>query len=1084
MAGSLPYRRVGQGTGRLRGAAGGAGDGQEGGWDDGTVSASVGPFRALPPQVDLPALEHEVLDQWEADKVFERSLEGTAGKPQWVFYEGPPTANGRPGTHHIEARAFKDVFPRFKTMQGYSVPRRAGWDCHGLPVEIAVEQELGFAGKPDIERYGIAEFNARCRESVERHVGAFTELTSRMGYWVDMSTAYRTMDASYIESVWWSLKQVFDKGLLVEDHRVAPYCPRCGTGLSDHEVAQGYETLVDPSVYVRLPVTSGEWAGKADLLVWTTTPWTLPSNTAVAVHPDVPYVVARNDAGTFVVAEPLLTAALGEGADVLARTLGRDWERVHYQRPFELVDFPTDVETHYVVLADYVTTEDGTGLVHQSPAFGAEDFAVCRGYGLPVVNPIDNSGHFLPDVPLVRGHFFKAADPTLVQDLSDRGVLYRELRYEHSYPHCWRCHTPLMYYAQPSWYIRTSQIKDQLLAQNEQTSWHPENIKEGRFGDWLNNNVDWALSRDRYWGTPLPIWRNDADPARMVVVGSLAELSELTGTDLSGLDPHRPFIDDVTFTVPGEEGTYRRVRQVIDAWYDSGSMPFAQWGAPHRNQAEFEAAYPAQFIAEAIDQTRGWFYTLMAVGTLVFEQSSYQNVLCLGHILAEDGRKMSKHLGNILEPMPLMDRHGADAVRWFMLAGGSPWSARRVGHETLSEVVRKVLLTYWNTASFFTLYAETNGWDPAAQPAPPRAERPLLDRWALAELAAVTAGVTDALEDFDTQTAGRLIATFVDDLSNWYVRRSRRRFWDGDPAALGTLHEVLDGLTRLMAPFTPFVTERVWRGAVAPALAGPAVDSVHLASWPTVDEDARDDALVEQVALVRRLVELGRSARTSSKVRTRQPLGRALMGANGWDALPRDLVQEVAEELNVEQLTGLSAVEGELVDVSVKVDFRAVGRRLGKQVQAVAAAVAATDHAQLVSAYRAGTATVPVDGADVPLAEGDLIITETPREGWAVASAGGLTVALDLTVTPQLERAGLVREVVRLLQDARKSSGLAVSDRIELWWTADGVVAQALTEHGEQLSGEVLATAVHAGEPGADEGIEGPQGSRFWIARA
>ncbi|MQA35582.1 isoleucine--tRNA ligase [Modestobacter roseus] len=1051
------------------------------------MSAPSGPFRALPPQVDLPALEHEVLEQWEADKVFARSLEGSADKPQWVFYEGPPTANGRPGTHHIEARAFKDVFPRFKTMQGFHVPRRAGWDCHGLPVEIAVEQELGFAGKPDIERFGIAEFNAKCRESVERHVDAFAELTHRMGYWVDMSTAYRTMDASYIESVWWSLKQVFDKGLLVEDHRVAPYCPRCGTGLSDHEVAQGYETLTDPSVYVRLPVTDGEWAGRADLLVWTTTPWTLPSNTAVAVHPDVTYVVARTGAGTFVVAEPLLTAVLGEDGpdnpvEVLARTTGRDWERVHYQRPFELVEFP-EGDTHYVVLADYVTTDDGTGLVHQSPAFGAEDFAVCRGYGLPVVNPIDPTGHFAAEVPLVGGHFFKAADPTLVQDLSDRGVLFRELRYEHSYPHCWRCHTPLMYYAQPSWYIRTSQVKDQLLAQNERTHWHPESIQWGRYGDWLNNNVDWALSRDRYWGTPLPIWRNDADPTRMVVVGSLAELSELTGTDLSDLDPHRPFIDDVTFTVPGEKGTYRRVRQVIDAWYDSGSMPFAQWGAPHRNKAEFEAAYPAQFIAEAIDQTRGWFYTLMAVGTLVFEQSSYENVLCLGHILAEDGRKMSKHLGNILEPMPLMDRHGADAVRWFMLAGGSPWSARRVGHETLSEVVRKVLLTYWNTASFFTLYAETNGWDPAATPAPPRAERPLLDRWALAELASVTAGVTDALEQFDTQTAGRLLATFVDDLSNWYVRRSRRRFWDGDPAALGTLHEVLDGLTRLMAPFTPFLTERVWRSAVLPGAEG-ATDSVHLADWPTVDADARDDALVEQVALVRRLVELGRSARTTSKVRTRQPLARALVSAPGWSQLPRDLVAEVADELNVAGLEELAAVGGDLVDVSVKIDFRALGRRLGKQVQAVATAVAATDAADLVAAYRAGNAAVEVDGTPVALEDGDLIVTETPREGWTVASAGGLTVALDLTLTPELERAGLVREVVRLVQEARKASGLAVSDRIQVWWTGEGALAAALTEAGGTWAGEVLATAVHAQTAGTGDGLEGPAGARFWIARA
>jgi isoleucyl-tRNA synthetase len=726
--------------------------------------------------------------------------------------------------------------------------------------------------------------------------------------------------------------------------------------------------------------------------------------------------------------------------------------------------------------------------VHQSPAFGADDLAVCRAYGLPVVVPIDPTGHFLPEIPLVGGRFFKAADPTLVQDLQDRGVLFREQRYEHSYPHCWRCHTPLMYYAQPSWYIRTSQIKDQLLAENEKTHWHPETIQWGRYGDWLRNNVDWALSRDRYWGTPLPIWRNDADPSRMIAIGSLAELSELTGRDLSDLDPHRPYIDEVTFTLPGEEGTYRRVRQVIDAWYDSGSMPFAQWGAPHRNREEFEASYPAQFICEAIDQTRGWFYTLMAIGTLVFGRNSYEHVLCLGHILAEDGRKMSKHLGNILEPIPLMDRHGADAVRWFMLAGGSPWSARRVGHETLSEVVRKVLLTYWNTASFFTLYAEANGWDPNRTPAPPRAERPLLDRWALAELAAVTRDVTAALEDFDTQTAGRLIAQFVDDLSNWYVRRSRRRFWDGDPAALGTLHEVLDGLTRLMAPFTPFVTDEVWARAVVPGLGGQdddtVVDSVHLATWPEVDEEALDDGLVAQVELVRRLVELGRSARTSAKVRTRQPLARAVVAAPGWSTLPRDLVAEVADELNVIDLAELSGAEGGLVDVSVKIDFRAVGRRLGKQVQDVAKAVAAADAVELTAAYRAGTATVEVDGARVPLEEGDLIVTETPREGWTVASGGGLTVALDLTLTPELERAGLVREAVRLVQDARKHSGLEVSDRIELWWTAEGTLAQALEEHAEQLAGEVLATTVHPGTPGPGPGVEGPDGSRFWVARA
>src|SRR3954466_12223766 len=1024
-------------------------------------------YRQVPAQVDLPALEHAVLDFWREQKIFAKTLEQSEGRPEWVFYEGPPTANGMPGAHHIEARVFKDVFPRFRTMRGYHVARKAGWDCHGLPVELAVEKELGFTSKQDIEAYGIAEFNARCRESVTRHTDAFEELTTRMGYWTDLHDPYRTMDPEYIASVWWSLKEIFNKGLLVQDYRVAPWCPRDETGLSDHELAQGYETIVDPSVYVRFPLTSGPLAGQAALLVWTTTPWTLVSNTAVAAHPEVTYVVATNGEEKLVVAEPLVAKALGEGWETPGQTFtGAEMERWTYQRPFELVEFPEPA--HYVVNAEYVTTEDGTGLVHQSPAFGEDDLKVCRAYGLPVVNPVRRDGTFEEDVPLVGGVFFKKADEKLTEDLQQRGLLFKHIPYEHSYPHCWRCHTALLYYAQPSWYIRTTAAKDRLLQENEKTNWFPETVKHGGYGDWLNNNIDWALSRNRYWGTPLPIWRCEDD--HLTVVGSRAELTELTGTDQSDLDPHRPFIDEVTFACPQCQKTATRVPEVIDAWYDSGSMPFAQWGYPYKNKELFESRYPAQFISEAIDQTRGWFYTLMAVGTLVFDKSSYENVVCLGHILAEDGRKMSKHLGNTLEPIPLMDRHGADAVRWFMAAGGSPWAARRVGHGTLSEVVRKVLLTYWNTATFFTLYAETNGWDPAAKPAPPRAERPLLDRWALPELASVTAGVTEALEDFDTQTAGRLIAGFVDDLSNWYVRRSRRRFWDGDPAALGTLHEVLDGLTRLMAPFTPFVTERVWRSAVLPA-APDAVDSVHLASWPTVDDDARDDALVEQVALVRRLVELGRSARTSAKARTRQPLARALVAAPGWASLPRDLVAEVADELNVAELTELAAVGGDLVDVSVKIDFRAVGRRLGKQVQAVAAAVAAADPAELVAAYRAGTATVPLDGTPVPLEEGDLIVTETPREGWTVASAAGLSVALDLTLTPELERAGLVREGVRLGQEARKSSGLEVSDRIELSWTvADGDRSEqlrtALGEHAEALAAEVLAVTVHSGEPG------------------
>ncbi|MEV3874014.1 isoleucine--tRNA ligase [Streptomyces sp. NPDC049906] len=1023
-------------------------------------------YQQVPAQVDLPALEHAVLDFWRENEVFARSLEQSEGRPEWVFYEGPPTANGMPGAHHIEARVFKDVFPRFRTMRGYHVARKAGWDCHGLPVELAVEKELGFSGKKDIEAYGIAEFNAKCRDSVTRHTDAFAALTNRMGYWVDLDDAYRTMDPEYIDSVWWSLKQVFDKGLLVEDHRVAPWCPRCGTGLSDHELAQGYETVVDPSVYVRFPLTSGPLAGTASLLVWTTTPWTLVSNTAVAAHPEVTYEVVTDGTEQLVVARPLVAKALGEGWEPTGRSFtGAEMERWTYRRPFDLVEFPVEAgPAHYLVNADYVTTEDGTGLVHQSPAFGEEDLKVCRAYGLPVVNPVRPDGTFEEGLPLVGGVFFKKADEALTQDLLDRGLLFRHIPYEHSYPHCWRCHTALLYYAQPSWYVRTTAVKDRLLEENERTNWFPDSIKHGRYGDWLTNNIDWALSRNRYWGTPLPIWR--CEEGHLTCVGSRAELTQLTGTDQSELDPHRPFIDAVTFPCPRCRTTATRVPEVIDAWYDSGSMPFAQYGYPYRNKELFESRYPAQFISEAIDQTRGWFYTLMAVGTLVFDKSSYENVVCLGHILAEDGRKMSKHLGNILEPIPLMDQHGADAVRWFMAAGGSPWAARRVGHGTIQEVVRKTLLTYWNTVAFQALYARTAGWAPsAADPAP--AERPLLDRWLLSELHALTDQVTGALDAYDTQRAGKLLSAFVDDLSNWYVRRSRRRFWQGDAAALRTLHEVIETVTRLMAPLTPFITERVWQDLVVPVTPG-APASVHLSSWPEVDAAAIDPELSRQMVLVRRLVELGRATRAESGVKTRQPLSRALVAVNGFASLPVELHAQITEELNVTSLAALSEVGGSLVDTTAKANFRALGKRFGKGVQAVAKAVAEADAAALSLALREGTAFVEVDGEKVDLSPEEVIITETPREGWSVASDSGATVALDLEITEELRRAGLARDAIRLIQEARKNSGLDVADRIALRWNAtDEQVAGALTEHAGLIADEVLATEFLRAEPEA-----------------
>jgi isoleucyl-tRNA synthetase len=1018
-------------------------------------------YRPVPAHIDLPVLERDILKLWADQGTFAASLDTPEDAPRWTFYEGPPTANGTPGVHHVEARVFKDVFPRFKTMQGFRVDRKAGWDCHGLPVEIAVEKELGFNGKPDIEAYGIAEFNTKCREAVLRNVDLFEEMTDRMGYWVDMSDPYRTMETSYVESVWWALKTIFDKQLLTEDFRVAPYCPRCGTTLSDHELAQGYETITDPSVYVRFPLTSGPHAGEASMLVWTTTPWTLVSNTAVAVNPDVTYVLATDGTETLVVAEPLFEKALGEGWTVTGETYtGREMERWTYERPFDLVEFPSPA--HFVVLGDYVTIEDGTGLVHQSPAFGAEDMAVCKAYGLPVVNPVTADGHFEADVPMVGGVFFKTADRALADDLTARGLMFREQAYEHSYPHCWRCHTPLMYYALPAWYIRTTAIKDRLLSENAGTNWFPETIKNGRYGDWLNNNIDWSLSRSRYWGTPLPIWRNDLDPTDLVCIGSLAELSELTGRDLSDLDPHRPYIDDVTFEVDGVPGTYRRVADVIDAWFDSGSMPFAQWGYPHApgSVEKFERAYPAQYICEAIDQTRGWFYSLMAVGTAVFDKSSYENVVCLGLILAEDGKKMSKHLGNILLPVPLMDEHGADALRWFMACSGSPWSPRRVGHTVLSEIVRKVLLTYWNTVAFHVLYTGSEGWTPANGEVPPVAEREVLDQWLLSELHTLTRDVTTAMESFDTQTAGSRIARFVDDMSNWYVRRSRRRFWHGDAAAFATLHETLDVLTRLMAPLTPFIAERVWQDVILPVTPG-APASVHLATWPVADESLIVEGLGARVDLARRITELGRAARAEAKVRTRQPLRRALVASGAWEQLGEELRAQVCEELNVGSLESLAEAAGDLVDHSAKGNFRQLGKRFGKETPTVAAAIAAADAAALAEALSTqGTATVEVDGSPVEIGPDDVIISERPREGWSVVNDQGETVALDLELDDELRLAGLAREAIRVIQEARKSSGFDIGDRVTLSWTADGPMAEAITTHQQLIADEVLATAV------------------------
>jgi isoleucyl-tRNA synthetase len=799
-------------------------------------------------------------------------------------------------------------------------------------------------------------------------------------------------------------------------------------------------------------VTSGELADLgAALLVWTTTPWTLVSNTAIAVHPEVDYVVAEvtvEDAKEIlIVAQPLLSALTGE-VKALKIVKGRDLERVTYQRPLDLIDIP---DSHFVVLADYVTTEDGTGLVHQSPAFGADDLAVCRAYGLPVVNPIAPNGTFLSEVPLVGGLFFKDADKTLVKELKSRGVLYKHQPYEHPYPHCWRCHTALIYYAQPSWYIRTTSIKDELIRENNRTNWYPETIKTGRYGDWLNNNIDWALSRNRYWGTPLPIWR--CEEKHEVCVDSLKELGDLAGKELSKLDPHRPFVDDITFPCATCGKEMVRVPEVIDCWYDSGAMPFAQWGYPHKpgSVEKFKAAYPADFICEAIDQTRGWFYTLMTIGTLVFDQSSYKNVLCLGHILDKDGRKMSKHLGNVIEPIALMDQHGADAVRWYMLAAGSPWSARRVGHDAISDVVRKTLLTYWNTISFHTLYAQSSNFDISQIPAVK--DRSMMDHWILSELNSLIAEVDQAYSEFDSQSAGRVLARFIDDLSNWYVRRSRRRFWDGDLAALGTLHECLVTLTQLLSPMVPFITEHVWQELVKPADPS-AADSVHLTDFPIADKAQINLELNAQVALTRRIVELGRAARAESAIKIRQPLQRALISAPGWAKLPKDMRGQIADELNVIDLADIADADGDLVNISIKANFKTLGAKYGKSVQEISKAIATTDATPLVKQLRrSGIAKV----GDWEIELSDLVVTEVPKSGWMVASHEGESVALDLALTQSLIDAGNVREVIRFIQERRKSDGFEISDRIKVRWNVDPAIAAAIADAAGHISDEVLA---------------------------
>jgi isoleucyl-tRNA synthetase len=1045
----------------------------------------VSGFEPVDPKQSFPELEERVLARWRESKVFERSLANREGAEVWSFYEGPPTANGRPGSHHVLARVFKDVYPRYRTMCGYRVPRKAGWDCHGLPVELEVEKQLGISSKQEIEQLGIAEFNRRCRESVFEYVEEWDRLTERIGFWIDLDDPYVTLEDSYIESVWWSLRTLWDKGLLYEGHKVVPYCPRDGTPLSSHEVALGYEDVKDPSIYVRFPLLGAE---RESLLVWTTTPWTLPGNVAVAVAPDVVYAKAKVGDEILVLAEALVERVLGaEEVEIVERLPGSALVDSVYEGPvFDLEDGgPAGSEgspPFRVLAGDFVTTEDGTGLVHIAPAFGEDDYAVAAANGLfdPTVagtlyNPVLPDGTFDKRVRGFEGMFVKDSGVTreLIEFLDERGLLFREQVYEHAYPHCWRCGTPLLYYATTSWYIATSQARDRLLANNEEIGWHPEHVKHGRFGKWLENNVDWALSRNRYWGTPLPIWRClDRACGELSCIGSVEELRERSGAEVPD-DLHRPYIDEVAIKCEKCGGEMRRVESVIDTWYDSGAMPFAQFHYPFENEAEFEERFPADYICEAQDQTRGWFYTLLAESTLLFDTSSFRNCVCLGLILDPEGQKMSKSRGNVVDPWDVLATHGADAFRWYYLATQQPWAGYRFSVETVGEAVRQFVLQLWNTYSFWVLYANAENLGPedfrgsffASEDQKEPRDLNDLDRWALSRLQATVATVRERMDDFDCTTAGHVIAEFVEELSNWYVRLSRRRFWEGDRAAFTTLRHCLLETVAMLAPFTPFLADEIHRNLAGGAggESGELPDSVHLRDFPVVDGSFADAELEAGMEAVRLTVELGRAARAQAKAKMRQPLRRAVIVANDAEreAISRLGAEIVRAELNVKELDFVSD-EAELASYTVKPNYRSLGPRFGKKMPQVAAAIAALDAGHVAATLAdGGEIGIAIDGTDHTLSPDDVTLALQPLDGYEVEAEAGHAVALALELDDELRREGLARELVHAVQNARKDAGLEITDRIELRLHGDEELLEAAREHEAYISGEVLAVTTN-----------------------
>ena len=1020
-------------------------------------------YKKVPTTLNFVEREKETLKFWKDNQIFEKSVQLRQGAPAYTFFDGPPTANGKPHIGHVLTRAMKDIIPRYKTMRGYDVLRKAGWDTHGLPVELEVEKELGLDGKEQIEQYGVIPFIQKCKESVWKYKGEWEVMSDRMGFWADMDNPYITYDNDYIESEWWALKAIYEKGLLYKGHKIVPYCPRCGTALSSHEVAQGYKEVKETSATVRFRVPDEE---NTYFLAWTTTPWTLPSNVSLCVNPDVTYAYVRVDGKeTLIMAKDLIGTVLeGHDTEIIKEVAGRELEYKHYEPLFECTRKAAGgKDAFYVMVDDYVTTTDGTGIVHNAPAFGEDDYRVCKKYDLPFVQMVDSKGEMCGGTPW-DGVFVKKADPMVLKDLDERGLLFAAPRFEHSYPFCWRCDTPLIYYARSSWFIAMTKVKDRLIDYNRRINWIPETIKEGRMGNFLENVIDWGISRERYWGTPLPVWVCDKC-GKIHVVGSRKELSELTGCD-ENVELHKPYVDPLTWKCECG-GTMRREPVVIDCWFDSGSMPFAQWHYPFENKDKFERRYPANFISEAIDQTRGWFYTLSAIAACLFDSPAFLNCIVLGHVQDKEGRKMSKHIGNVVDPWVLLDNQGADAVRWYFYTSSMPWLPNRFSAEAVSESQRKYMGTFWNTYAFYILYADIDNFDPTRHKLVRENLTPM-DRWILSRLNTLMGRVEAYLDDLKMTEAGREMQDFMDDLSNWYVRRCRERYWGKDmtadkEAAYMTLYTVLKTMALISAPFTPFMSETMYQNMVR-TVDKSAPESIHLCDWPKKDESFIDPELEANMAAVLDIVVLGRSARNAANIKNRQPV--ASMYVQG-KALPDMYVSIIADELNVKEVRFVDDASS-FISYRVKPQLKTLGPRYGKLLPKINQYLAGegVGNAVVAAHNRGESYKFDIDGTEISLAAEDVLVSTEENAGFVTVTEHDLSVVLDTNLTPELIEEGFVREIVSKVQTMRKEAGFEVTDHIVLSHHGNSLIEGIFARHGAEIAADTLADSIKPGASG------------------